>query len=154
MVFKPDLTQVSAGIQVYAKGIYQLKVQDAKPFKKQTDKGERFGIRYPLLIEEVREDGDAHAKGKKTMFTCYMHNDGGMSMTKQFAMAVLGYQKKEEQKFDEALAGADADIDFEAGTCGEFWKDLSSKSVLSELDSKLGEDGETEFQQFTWIPLQ
>lgn len=154
MVFNPDLSQVSAGIAVFPKGVLQFQIEDPKPFKKNTDKGERFGIYYPLKVTQVREDSDPKAVGKKSMFTCYMHNDGGMSMTKQFAMAVLGYGKKDEAKFDEALAGTDAQIDFENKTCGEFWQALAGREVLAEVDETLGEDGETPFQKFNWMPLQ
>lgn len=152
--YAPDLTTVTAGFPIYDDGLYEFKIGDAKPFTRKDDKGEeKFGVRYPLVITEVLEDGDANSAGKRAMFTCYLHNDGGQSMAKQFVMAALGYASKREKEFDADHAGGDWAIDPEGGTVGEIWQEVAGSRARAQLGQTLGEDKETVFQSFNWLPV-
>ena len=158
--FTPDLTNVAATIKVFDKGIYEFSIGAAKPFKKAAsgDKAEQFGIRYPLKVEAVHEDGEPDQVGKgETVFTCYLHNEGGQGMSKQFVMAGYGYRVNDEgeEAFNEAV-GSDADwaVNFEDGTVGTIWGELAGKRILAELDSKVNKaNPDQKFQNFSWIPL-
>ena len=88
-----DPKAVVAAIPVFKKGDYETIVGECKAFHGTNAEGnENFGIRWPVKIAKVVDEGDEGAIDKKSFYSCYM-NGGAAVFGKQFAMACLGYQR-------------------------------------------------------------
>lgn len=142
--YNPDPTQVSAFFHLFGKGDYEFAVGEGKPFAGVNAKGEpNAGIRYPLKCSEVIEGDDA-GKGKRQMFTCYIHSEGAMSFSKRFVMACLGFagNAQAEADFNEQFKGADWAVDPnpEAPSKGEMWQRVDNTRLI--ISTSLGTDQE------------
>ena len=156
--YNPDPTQVSAFFYLFNKGDYLFEVGEGKPFEGTNQKGDpNAGIRYPIICSDVLEDGDKEGKGKKQMFTCYIHSDGAMQFSKRFIMAGLGYESSSEGelKFNEENKAADWRVDPnpEAPYVGEMWKKVEGSTMIIHTSIKLGEDGQKQQQWNGFSPL-
>lgn len=149
--YQYDPSKASASIEVFPKDDYEFIVGKPKSFAKvEGDSVKNFGVRFALTI------ADGQFKDKKTVFTCYLHNDGGQSMTKRFQMACLGYGKgkAEEDKFDLEQTGKDWDFDPESGECGEAWNEMAGARIVGSLDVGKNTNNDEPQQQFkAWRPI-
>ena len=155
--YNPDPSTVSAYFFLFSKGDYLFGVGEGKPFEGMNQKGEpNAGIRYPIVCSDVLE-GDSNGKGKKQMFTCYIHSDGAMQFSVRFIMACLGYDSsgEGEMKFNEENKGADyrVDPDPEAPYLGEMWKRLSGTSLIIHASTKLNDENQKQQQWNAFSPL-
>jgi len=162
--FTPDLSKVRASIRVFDRGDYQLKITKAEPFineEKDDGKGnltQSAGCRYNVeMVGKLDASGnvtDEFQGETVTPVRLYVHYEGGWSMTKQFLMAVLGYSREEEDKFDaEWAANADLSLDGEPDEveAGKSWEDPVGKVVNVTLDKRLYQGREQ--QDFRgWTP--
>lgn len=143
--YTPDFNTVSANFVMLEKGEYEFQVGEPKAFERTNQEGKvSHGVRFMLTVAE------GAAKGGRTMFTCYPGSDGGMSFSKQFLIAVLGYAQDSsgEKQFNEATAGEDWGYDTETGACGDMWRRALGKRVRAIVDIKIGENGQ---QQQNWV---
>lgn len=149
--FESDLTGVTSALVVLKPGDYEFKVGDPKSFKRQAgeDKHDSIGIRYPLQVAEVVE-GDVNAKGKKILYSLYLHSDGAKTFAKQFVMACLGFENKEasEEKFNDVVRGKDWSYDPETQSVGEVWASLRGTRVIGTVDIGVNNKDGTPMQQF------
>ena len=150
--FNIDPSKVSATIEVFEKGDYEFAIiGEPKTFMRKNRKGDdSFGVRYQL---EIKSDGPAN--GKKLLVSCYQQSEGAQSMTKQFFMAVLGYQRKasEEQRFNNDFAGADWSFDTDSGMVGDMWRTIIGKRVACSLDVGISDSGEQQQVFKQWRAL-
>lgn len=156
--YNPDPTQVSAFFYMFEKGDYLFEVGEGKPFEGQNQKGDaNAGIRYPMICSDVLDGGDPKAKGKKQMFTCYIHSEGAVSFSKRFLMACLGYKatSEGELKFDEEKRGMDWGIDPnpEAPSVGEMWRAVQGSTLICHCSTKLNDEGQKQQQWNGFSPL-
>lgn len=143
--YEPDLTKVAATIEIFSKGDYEFSIGEPKSFSSPKDDGTAtVGIRFPLKVEEVYDGGDEKAKGKRTILTVYVHNEGGQSMAKQFIMCALGYKRnpQDERKFDEKYSGSDWGLDPDSKSVGDVWREPVGRRVRSSLDIGIQEKGQ------------
>ena len=156
--FTPDLTKVTATLELFPDGLYEFTIGPAKSFTGRNVEGdEKYGVRYSLKIEVVHEDGDQNAVGKRAIFSCNLHNDGGQSMSKQFLIAAYDYggTNDDEQQFNEEV-GAEADwsVDTDNEQLGSIWTEISGNRILAALSTVPSKKDPTQsFQQFNWIPM-
>lgn len=155
--YNPDPTTVSAFFYLFEKGDYLFDVQEGKPFEGTNQKGEaNAGIRYPIVCSNVLE-GDSSGKGKKQMFTCYIHSDGAMSFSKRFLMACLGYSSDSEGelRFNAENQGADWRVDPnpEAPYVGEMWKKVTGATLVLHASTRLNDEGQKQQQWNGFSPL-
>lgn len=144
--FTPNPTEASGGLSNLPKDSYTLKVISAKGFKNK--EGDKHGVRVGL---EVISDGAQ--KGKKIYPAFYMHNDGGMNMTKAFQLAVTGYTVKQEDDWNAKFGSKDFGYDTDDGSVGNGWSELQGQIVSADLDVTVSKtDATTEFQSFKWRP--
>src|SRR3982751_862294 len=145
--FEFDPSTVAASIETFPKGEYEVIVGEPKTFVRQAgeDKHDSFGIRYSLVIKQPDE-----YDGKRTVFSTYYQSEGSQAMAKQFMMAVLGYGKgkPEEERFDRDVRGKDWSIDFESGTVGEMYRELTGKRVIGSFDITKNANTGDPMQQF------
>lgn len=151
-----DPSKVAATIEVFPKGDYEFQVGEPKSFIRKNKKNEdSFGIRFPLTIMEDMNGG--HAKGKRTVNTGYQHSECAQAMTKQFVMAVLGYEGNQagEKMFDAEQAGKDWSFDPDTGAVGDAWRQVTGKRVVGSLDvGKNEETGDPQQQFKKWINIK
>ena len=156
-VYNPDPSQVSAFFHLFGKGNYEFLVGEGKPFAGQNQKGEaNAGVRYPLRCEEVIE-GDDSGKGKRQMFTCYIHNEGGRAFGKRFQMACLGFEgnSQGEIAFDEFAKGKDWSVnpDPEAPSIGEMWQAMNNTRLVISTSIGLDDKGNDSQNWDAFIPI-
>ena len=155
--YNTDPSTVSAYFFLFSKGDYIFQVGEGKPFEGVNQKGEaNAGIRYPIICTDVI-DGDSKGKGKKQMFTCYIHSDGAMSFSTMFMMACLGYESSGdgEMKFNEEHQGADYRVDPnpEAPYLGEMWKKLTGSSLIIHASTRLNDENQKQQKWNAFSPL-
>jgi hypothetical protein len=162
--FTPDLSKVRASIRIFDRGDYRLKITKSEPFineAKTDDKGnekQTAGCRYSLeMVGKLNARGEVEPEFEGEAVTpnrCYVHSEGGWSMTKQFLMAALGYSRDEEDKFDaEWAANADLKIEGEPEEveAGNSWEAPVGKLVDVTLNKRIYEGREQ--QDFNgWSP--
>lgn len=147
-VFRPDPSKVAAGIQIYDKGEYLVKLGEPKAFLRETKKGKNAGKQnYGVLF--VCEIMDGVNKGKKYIHNCMMHTTESEGFSKQFQMAAYGFEKKEEQKFDTKVINEALDFSYDPKPddgsdpwCGPAWRAMKDKQVYVSLNKSTGDDGE------------
>lgn len=149
--YEYDPSQASATIEIFPKDDYEFIVGTPKAFAKVEDNVvKNFGVRFPLTIAE------GQFRTKKTVMTCYLHNDGSQSMTKRFQMACLGYgsSPSEEKRFDAEQVGKDWAINTDSGEVGEAWRAMAGVRITGSLD--VGKNNRTDEPQQnfkSWRPL-
>jgi hypothetical protein len=157
--YEPDLTKVTAGIEIFPKGTYEFSIGEPKAFSRENRQGvTTVGTRYPLRCEMVHA-GDQNFKNKRTLTSLYLHTEEAQGMAKRFIMAALGFNGNQEgeQTFDAEYKGRDWSLDPEVGSVGDVWREPTGRRVLADCDSQIvkGDDGtERTFQSFNWIPLR
>ena len=148
--YEYDPSKATASIEIFPKGDYEFSVGEPKAFIRTNQNNEvSYGVRFALTITSDQQ------RGKRTVQTCYLHNDGGQSMTKQFQMAVYGFKRtsQDEQKFNEAMKDADWAFDPEVGTVGEAWHKMAGAHVVCTLDVGVNKDTHEQQQRFNnWRP--
>jgi hypothetical protein len=148
--YEYDPSKVTSSIEVFPKDDYMFKVGAPKAFIRQNSKDEEsVGVRFSLEVTE------GQYKGKRTVFTCYLHNEGSQSMTKRFHMACYGYKAGplEEAKFNMEHGGDDWSFNPETGECGEAWKKMTGCMVAGSLDVGVNNKTSEPQQNFkTWRP--
>jgi hypothetical protein len=147
-----DPTQVVAGFAVFPKDEYEFEVKDAKAFQRTNKKGEEtYGIRFQLIGRSSVADG------KKSMYTCYMHSDGAQSFSKQFLMAVYGFNRNDsdEKRFNAEYGDAALwSYDPESGAVGEIYKGTVGKRFYGNVEpGKNPETGEPTQQWKSFRPF-
>ena len=149
--FEFDPTKVSASIEIFEKNEYEFQVGEPKSFMRKNRKNEdSYGVRFPLTIME-----GVH-KGKRTVFSTYQQSEGAQAMTKQFLMAVLGYEKNRagEDRFNEDVRGKDWSFDPETGAVGDIWREATGQRVYGSLDIAKNDETGDPMQQFKgWRPI-
>jgi len=155
--YSPDPSQVSAFFHIFSKGDYLFDVGEGKPFEGVNAKGDsNAGVRYPLICTDVIE-GDSSAKGKRQMFTCYIHSEGAMSFSKRFLMAALGYEANNEgeMRFNAESQGKDWRVDPnpEAPYVGEMWKAPAGASLVIHASAGLNDSGDKQQKWDGFSPL-
>jgi hypothetical protein len=155
--YNPDPSTVSAFFHIFSKGDYLFEVGEGKPFEGVNQKGEpNAGIRYPLVCTDVIE-GDSQGKGKKQMFTCYIHSEGAISFSKRFLMACLGFEgtSEGEAKFNSEVEGADWRVDPDPASpfVGEMWQRVNNTSLIISADVKVDEEGKKQQNWGAFSPI-
>ncbi len=145
-----DPSKTVASIEVFPKGDYEFSLGEPKAFIRTNPQGEvSYGVRFAMTITSD------NFRGKRTVQTCYLHNDGGQSMSKQFQMAVYGDKKSaaEEERFNKDHSGDDWAFDPETGTTGEAWHKMTGTHVIGTLDVGVNKQSGEQQQQFKgWRP--
>lgn len=147
-----DPSKAQATIEVFPKDRYHFVVGKPKAFLKKDEKGnvKNYGIRFQLTVDE------GEFRGKNTIFSAYLHNDGSQSMTKRFQMACLGYGNKpeDEKRFDAEQAGKDWAFDPDTGACGEAWAAFGGCHVYGNVDVGKNTNDDSPQQNFkSWQPM-
>lgn len=148
--YEYDPSKSQATIEIFPKDEYEFIVGEPKAFIRKNRKNQdSFGVRVSLTHTE------GAYKGKRTVFTCYLHSEGAQSMSKRFQMAVFGYEAKAEaeQDFNKATSGLDWSFDPETGSVGAAWKQLGGARVIGNLDVGKNEETDEPQQVFkSWRP--
>ena len=151
--YEPDLTQVSANIEVLPAGDYEFSIMEPKSFEKNKKDKEgneipgsvSVGIRYPIKVENVISEGlDPNLVGKRQFNSVYIHNEGGMQFAKRFLMAALGSGGngcggcvEAERAFDASDRGSDWSVDPESGAVGDVWREAVGQRIVGALGVQL-----------------
>jgi hypothetical protein len=166
--YSHDPTQVIASFVTLPKDDYEFEVGKPRAFERTAAKGHQsYGVRFPLKVVS-----DGPENGKKTMYTCYLHSEGGQQMAKRFQMAAAGFSainEKSEKAFDgdPTIQGADWSYDPETGEVGSGWAAYEGLHLFCDVDQEQAKNpdgsprtddktGEPIMQQTwgTWRPLE
>lgn len=145
-----DPSKTQSSIEVFPKGEYEVVVGEPKSFIRKNRKNEdSYGIRFSLTV------ADGPYRGKRTIYTAYLHSEGAQSMAKRFQMAVFGFHNRpdSEKEFNERTAGLDWSFDPETGQCGEGWRQMAGAHVIANVDVQKNPENDEENQNFkSWRP--
>ena len=130
----PNPSAVDAGFPIHPKDEYEMVIGEPKVFKGtgKEGKADNFGVMYTLIIAEGPQ------QGKKFIKRCYMHTPESEGFAKQFQMAALGFNPKnqdDEKAFNEKYGNADWGFDDDTLVAGEAWHELKGKRVYASLDT-------------------
>lgn len=162
--FQPELGGVKAGMTIFDRGEYELKIVGVKPiYYYNEDKGyDVAGAQINLeMVGKVQTDGslDTEQAGESVVPNrLYVHSAKAIPMVKQFFMAALGYPMDEEDKFNAEVAG-NLDISVTPGeegedaTLGSGWSRLVGQRVLCTLDKRMHE-GREQQDHGSFMPIQ
>lgn len=146
--YNHDPTQVVAALVVLPKDDYEFKVGKGKAFERTAKAGHQsYGVRFPMTVVGGPQNG------KKTMYSLYLHSEGGQQMAKRFQLACAGMttNEKSEKLWDQNNAGKDFSYDPETGEVGEGWKEYEGVSVLCDLDIEMRKDDkDEEYESQVW----
>ena len=159
--FEPDPKEVRASVRIYDRGDYELKVGKPRGFYyvRESDEREIAGVDVPLEMVGML-DGKGNPDGKfegeaVSNDRLYLHSEKALPFLKRFAMAVLGYDRNSEEKFNKDWwDGADISLEATEGdgettlTIGAFFGELEGQRVIAHLDKEMSQDGEREQQAF------
>ena len=152
--YEHDPTKHSAALTVFPKGEYEFVVGKPKAFERQARAGHQsIGLRFPLKC------ANGPMEGKKTVFSIYLHSDGGAQMAKRFQMAVGGFAVNEanEAAYDAQAAGKDWSFDPADGSVGAAWAEYEGVHVICDVDVRIeknDKDEEVQQQEWgTWRPI-
>ncbi len=152
--FDPDLQKARASFPIHPRGDYELAVVEMTGLGYTKDNGDEIsGARLNLeVVGCILGDGtlDRELEGQPcTGLRLYIHNEGSLNMTKQAIMAILGYTREEEDKFNDEVAGKldlgiDWDEDSDEGevTLGSGWSQLEGKHFIATLSKRSWEGRE------------
>lgn len=165
--YQHDPTQVVASLTILPKDDYEFELGRPKAFERTARKGHQsYGIRIPLKVVSAGPEN-----GKKTVYSLYLHSEGGQQMAKRFQMAAAGFSainERTEKAFDsdETIQGADWGYDPETGEVGSGWGAYEGLRLACDVDVEQAKDesgqprvddksGEPIMQQTwgTWRPL-
>lgn len=170
----PDFTGVHANTPIYPRGEYELEITNIRG---SAYIRERDGATVKVVYLRPKMVGMYDSKGKLSPngqdgskiegedveeIRFYLHSEGAMKMTKRQMMAILGYQRKEEDKFNKWASSADLSFKVEetedgnlSVTLGKGWQELVGKRVRASLDVELYEpDGREPEEQQQFASLQ
>jgi hypothetical protein len=162
--FQPDLGGVKAGMPVYDRGDYELKISAVKPiFYYNEEKGyDVAGAQVNLeMVGKMLADGsmDRTEEGESVAPNrLYVHSQKAIPMVKQFFMAALGYPLEDEDKFNKEVA-ANLDISVTPGeegeeaTLGTGWARLTGQRILCTLDKRV-HDGREQQDHKAFMPIK
>lgn len=149
-----DPSKVSSSIEIFPKNDYEFIIGEPKAFKGANQQGqENFGVRVALTHAE------GEFRGKKTVYTMYMHSEGAQSMAKRFHIAAYGFPQngqnlaQGEQAFNEAHGGDDWSFDPDTGSVGDAWAKMAGGRIIGSLDVKKNNKDDSPQQDFkSWRP--
>lgn len=173
--FEPDFAGVFASTPIWSKGDYELAIESVRGQAwDQVKDGHETGVIVKVvklrpkikgmydsngkLITEV--DGVDIADQAAEEISLWIHSKGAMAMSKRAIMAILGYDEKEEEEFNNYLRGGNLDLsfDFEESdegydvTLGSGWESLAGKLVGAHLDKQqVNIEGREPFEQQQYI---
>jgi hypothetical protein len=159
--FAPDLAKTKAGMRVFERGDYELKVSGLKPiaYTRESDGKEIAGCQINLQVcGLVLNDGslDKTDEGESVApIRLYVHTEDAWPISKRFAMACLGYSLEQEDEFDDSHAETlDLSVDGEGddAVLGEGWKRLEGKRFLCTL-SKRKYEGREQQDHGGFLPI-
>jgi hypothetical protein len=133
-VYNHDPTQVTAALAILPKDDYLFVIGRPKSFERTARAGHQsYGIRFPLTVV------DGPQKGKKALYSIYLHSDGGAQMAKRFQLAVQGMvvNEKDEEAFNIWAAGSDWSYNPEDGTVGAAWAKYEGTHIQAALDVEM-----------------
>lgn len=134
MRYEHDPTQVAAALTIFPKGDYEFVLGKPKAFERTAKAGHQsYGIRIPMTV------ANGSHQGKRSVYSLYLHSEGGQAMAKRFQMAVAGLavSQANEDEYNRLAAGQDWSYDPEDGSVGEAWADYEGKHVTVDLDVEL-----------------
>ena len=116
--FAPDFAEVKAGLKIYDRGEYEVKVTgvDGFAYVRDKDKVTVVGVKYKLeMVGKLGNDGtifdDTDAGESVVPMKLYIHSKKGWGFTKQTLMALFGYTDEQEDDFNEAIEGYDFGVE-------------------------------------------
>lgn len=145
--FQPDLGKTKAGMPVYERGEYEVKILGVKPiyYVKEEEGTEVAGASLSLeMVGRVQNDGtlDRELEGETVApLRLYVHSEKAWPITKRAIMAALGYTLDDEDTFNNDLA-ATLDVGVEPGegdeeaTLGSGWSRLTGQRMLMTLNKR------------------
>lgn len=145
-----DPSKTTAAIEVFPADDYEFIIGEPKTFlRKNTKDEDSYGVMFPLQVAE------GELKGKRTIYSCYLHSEGGQTFTKQFQLAVYGYKRDAagEREFNSKFGDADWTFDPESSHLGDAWRKMAGSRVIGALT--VGKNNKTDEpqQQFkSWRP--
>jgi len=142
--YEADPSKVTATFEVLEKGDYEFAFGEPKAFLRTGDKGDNYGVRYPVKVAE------GPFTGKRQIVTCYIHTDDALAFSKQTLMAALGFDvnSEGEKAFNAKYAGSDWSIDTDTGACGDVWREVIGKHAVATADVGANPKDGTPTQQF------
>lgn len=172
----PDMTDVSANIKIYDKGDYEIAVKSVFGFANDGTNGFNYGVAVQHVIVgkyDSKGNLDKSDEGNQVEnVRLFVHTKDAMRMSKRYLMAAFGFNKKEEDEFNEWYKSQDWHVDAEKDdndryvidSIGDGWKKLVDHHVKVRLDKTIYEpvDRDTgektgeqiEQQKFgTWSPV-
>lgn len=155
----PNPSNVSAGIPLLDAGDYRFKIGEPKAFHAKDENGgyKNFGVRIPLKVIAGPSNVDA-----SIFFGAYYHVDTTGGMIKQFQMAALGFDAKEERQFNEqwgddekwAYSYDDPEVGGDIAD-GAGWQEMNGREVEANVTvtiQKKGDRAGQEQNNFRWRP--
>ena len=146
--FDANLSTVSAGIPLLDKDSYGFTVGEPKAFyRKNNDGVESYGVQYQI---RCRKPGKYENTPQFVQIN--WANDTARGIGKQFAMAVLGFNPRDnadEKAFDAQYGNEDWSFDTDSGAVGDFWRLLTGKRVSADVDVYLDKNG-VERNRMNW----
>lgn len=155
--FNPNMQDVTAGNLVLDAGEYVFLVGEPKGFhNKKEDQNtgadtSNYGVGFNLI---VKTPGKYEGQSVHTRF--YLHSPGSVKMTKQFLLAVQGFNvnsQTAEAEFNNKYSGQDW-IDFDDLSVGEIYKLCAGRRVNANVSVKDNpmRDGELQ-NNYRWLPF-
>lgn len=146
-----DPNAVTVTFKTFQKGDYELIVGEPKAFQGTNAEGnENFGIRWPMKIVAVIEEGQEDAVGERSIYSCYL-NGGAAAFGKAFAMAALGFAKNEagESEFNEVHGNPELwGFDTDDHSCGDGWRECTGNHIIASMSIQANPIDGTPRQQF------
>ena len=147
--FAPDFTQVSAGIKIFPRGEYELKVTGTKPISyfKRDKEGEETeevvaGCQVNIeMIGRFQNDGqlDNTDQGETVVpLRLYVHSEKAWGMTKGSIMSITGYTRDEEEAFNADFQDSDFSLEGmgDEAVLGDDWEKLVGHHFVATLDKR------------------
>jgi len=149
--FAPDFTQVSAGMKIFPRGDYELKVTGVKPiaYYKEDEEGEvteDFVGGCQINVEMVGRIGndnqlDRDDEGEAVVpLRLYTHTEKAWGMTKGSIMAIMGYKRDDEAVFNSDFGEADFSLEGESAedaVLGADWNRLEGQHFVATLNKRM-----------------
>lgn len=136
--FNPN--DVTVGFEVFDKGSYEIEVGEPRSFFAvgKDGKADNYGVRYVAKI------ADGPKKGRKYLINCYMHTEESQAVSKQFLMAALGYNprnQENEREFNEKFGNENWRYNPDDKSAGDMWHKATNQRLIVDLDIGVGKDG-------------
>lgn len=151
---EPDFDKVHAQTPIWDKGLYELAIGKVagRAYDKE-EKGKVTTVMYvglrPKLVGVYDSAGKLHTDIDGTEIAdqaveeirLYIHSQGAREFSKRIMMAIFGYDKKEEEQYNEFVKTLDLRFDYEEKdgedgydvTLGAGWNELAGKRVKAQM---------------------